>query len=179
MTSEINLVSTDRPRGRAPLPRAILFVGIGLLALVGVAIVAAAVLSRPVDHYPADSPEGTFQRYLNAHEEDRVDEAYGFFSARVQRTMSLENYRRATWDQARYQEDGHRLVLHEVDVRGERATLHVRVEESDGGLFGGGYEWDEQIRMVREDGEWRVDSLLVGMMPFEDWHSEEWDEEGS
>jgi hypothetical protein len=65
--------------------------------------------------------------------------------------------------------DGSRRILFDrTDIDGDRGRVHLTVEEYfGGGPFGGGetYRSPREIRMVREDGSWRIDEPLAGVEP--------------
>src|SRR3972149_8937189 len=80
-----------------------------VLALVAAGLVVALVTTRGgVDLLPADSPEGTVQRYLLALEDEDYPMAYEYLAARPKRSCTLEEFLR--------------LVSYR-DVRGSPMTL--------------------------------------------------------
>jgi len=160
---------------RAPVPadapdRSLVAIGAGILVLVVVAVAAVVLLgSRGAVDLPADSPEGVVQRHLAAHEKGDHEEAWGYFSADVQEEMPLDTYRRTAGEFGAYRDFGSRRILFdESEVDGDRARVHLTVEEFyDGGPFGGGetFRSGRVIDLVREDGAWRIDDALIGLEP--------------
>ena len=150
--------------------RTIAVVAVGIVALV--TITAAVVLllgSREPASLPADSPEGVVQRHLAAFEDGDFETAHGFFSSEVRAEMDVEAYEQLTRDYGMFPTDASRRVLFDrTETDGDRATVHLTVEEyHGGGAFGGGdtYRSPREIRMVREDGAWRIDEPIVGFEP--------------
>lgn len=150
--------------------RTLLLIGAGILALV---VVAAAVVlllgSREPTTFPADSPEGVVQRHLAAFEDGDYEAAYAFFSADVQSDVDLETYERTAREYGGYLGDTSRRILFDrTDVEGDLARVHLTVEEYyGGGPFGGGetYRSEREIRLIREDGAWKIDDPLIGLEP--------------
>jgi hypothetical protein len=150
--------------------RTLLLIGAGILALV---VVAAAVVlllgSREPTSFPADSPEGVVQRHLAAFEDGDFEAAHVFFSSDVQASMDLETYERTAREYGGYQGDTSRRILFDrTDLDGDVARVHLTVEEYyGGGPFGGGetYRSEREIGLVREDGSWKIDDLLIGLEP--------------
>jgi hypothetical protein len=160
---------------RATIPRGVL---IGTAAVAGLLFMAALVVvlaSRPVGLYPADTPEGTFQRYLEAFQMEELETAYGYLSAREQQHVSFERFSRAADDYRRWGPYDERLTLERVDIRGERATVHLVAHYPGGGPFSGGWQEPLSIRLVREPDGWRIDEPLIGTQR---WDFYEYDELG-
>ena len=135
-------------------------------------IAAAAVLllgGREAESFSPDAPEGVLQRHLAAFEEGDFETAHGYFSSEVRSQMDLDAYEQMTRDSGMIPPDGSRRILFDrADIDGDRARVHLTVEEYfGGGPFGGGetYRSPREIRMVREDGSWRIDETLVGLEP--------------
>ena len=150
--------------------RTLLLVGMALLALVAVAAAAVFLLGgRGAEAFPPDSPEGVLQQQLAAFEDGDFETAHGYFSSEVRSQMDLDAYEQMTRDYGFAGPDGSRRILFErTEIDGDRARVHLTVEEYFGaGPFGGGetYRSPREIRMVREDGSWRIDETLVGVEP--------------
>ena len=150
--------------------RTLLFIGVGILALVAIAAAVVLLLGgREPESFPADSAEGVVQRYLAAFEEGDLEEAHASFSSEVRSEMDLDAYEQATRDYGMFPPDSSRRVLFDrTDTDGDRARVHLTIEEYfGGGPFGGGetYRSSREIRMVREDGSWRIDEPLIGIEP--------------
>jgi len=150
--------------------RTLLYVAVGIVLLL--AITAAVVLllgNREPTSLPADSPEGTVQRHLAAFEDGDFEAAHAFFSSEVREGMDVDAYEQLTRDYGMFPTDLSRRVLFDrTETDGDRARVHLTVEEYyGGGPFGGGetYRSPREIRLVREDGEWRIDDPIVGTEP--------------
>lgn len=156
------------PASSAP-DRSLLVIGVGIVALVVVAVIAVVALgSREAPSFSADTPEGVVQRYLAAVEDEDHETAWAYFSADVQADRSLEEYRRTARDYGYYGEQSRRVLFDRSEVDGDRARVWLTVEEYyDGGPFGGGetYRSERQIALVRQDGAWRIDDPLIGLEP--------------
>ncbi len=141
-----------------------MLIGVAIIALVVVAlIVAVALPNRPTD-YAAGSPEAAFQDFYEAWETGDIEAAYSHLSSAVTAEMTLSEYRRMDADWSWQRDQGRRLVLLNVDVTGERATLHVRVDDFyQGGLSGQRNSYERSVRLVRERGSWLIDEPLLGI----------------
>jgi hypothetical protein len=116
---------------------------------------------------PVDTPAGTVQRYLAAYLDGDMATAYGCFSSRVQERMTQRSFERTAAAWAREELRHQRIVLDRVETDAEGATVHVVVESATGGgLFDHGrYGWGTSVRLVQEEGEWRIDEPLAGIQP--------------
>lgn len=150
--------------------RSLALIGAGIAALV-VAAVAVVLLAgdRRAEVFPADTPQGTFQRYLAAFEEGDVEAAYAFLSSRVQERVSFDDYERQFDDYSLGYPDGgpvRQVLFNQATGGDDRTTLHLTIDELYGeGLSTSRNSYGIQVRMVREAGEWRVDEPLVGLQP--------------
>ncbi len=162
--SEPSGADSAAPTGSASFPRSVLLIGAAIVALVVTAlIVAVALPNRPTD-YAAGSPEAAFQDFYEAWEAGDVEAAYGHLSSTVTADLSLTEYRRMDTDWSWQRDQGRRLVLLSVDLTGERATLHIRVDEFyQGGLSGQRNSYERSVRLVRELGTWLIDEPLIGI----------------
>jgi hypothetical protein len=83
--------------------------------------------------------------------------------------MDLDAYEQVARDYGMFPPESSRRVLFDrTEADGDRARVHLTVEEYfGGGPFGGGetYRSPREIRMVREDGSWRIDEPLLGVEP--------------
>jgi hypothetical protein len=140
--------------------------GIGLIIALAVAAIAIRPAGPPV--YEAGSPEAAFQSYLVAFEAADYEAAHAAFSGAITSRISVSRYRRLISEFGWAQADNRRFVLDGVERAGDadRATLRLRIDTFNDGLFGGDqYSYGQEIPMVREDGTWKIDELLAGVEP--------------
>lgn len=148
--------------------RSLIYIGLGVVALTVVTIAAVLLAGdREPAEFAADSPEAALQRYLTAYEDGDLEAAHEYFSSDVRGQMDLEAYQRAvdSWGFGPAEEN--RSVLFDrVSGTGDRVELHLIVEEFYGeGLSGETYRSPRDVRLVREDGGWRIDQALVWLDP--------------
>jgi len=141
-------------------------VGIGVVAILAVVAVGLSAARDP-DQFPADSPQAALQAYLQAFDDEDYEAAYASFSADVRGQMGLEDFERAATDYHLYATESRRVLYDGVETDGdERATLRLTVEVSYGDLLlADRYSYPTEVRMVREDGAWRLDQALVHLDP--------------
>lgn len=146
--------------------RQLLFIGAGILALLIISVVVVLVAGRgSASDYPADSPEGTLQRYLGAFDDGDYDAAYAYFSDRVKEQMSVDEFRQSVGMYGGYP-TSQRVLFERSTGEGDRVRLELVVEYFYGeGLGAGSDRQPRQVNMVREADEWRIDDPLVGLDP--------------
>ncbi len=160
----------EAPAARRSPDRSLLYIGLGIVAIAIAAVVAVVLLAnRAPASYPAGSPEAAFQGYLQAFERGDYAASYTYFSNAIRSSTNETEYRLAVQQYGIYdREQGSRVLFDRSTVNGDRAVLHLVVEQySGGGPFGGGdvYRGLRQIAMVREGGEWKIDEALVWVDP--------------
>jgi len=152
----------DRPGTGAN--RLLAIVGLGIAALVVVALTLVFLLPRSEPSYPPGSPEAAFQAYLAASDAGDIEAAYAALSPRVRARWTYDAYVREA-DMYGSQAGGRRVYIDRVvRIGDEQATLHLTIEWMGGaGLTTSRwYERDVRIRMVSVDGTWYVDQALIG-----------------
>ncbi len=141
--------------------------GIVTLVIITVAVVVLAGDRTAVD-FAEDTPEGALQRYLRAFDDGDLEAAYAYFSADVRADMDREAYERTV---AMYAPgigvDRTRRALFDGRLgEGDSIRLQVTVEEIYGdGLSASSNRYQREVRMVRENGGWRIDEPLVWLEP--------------
>jgi hypothetical protein len=158
------------PPRQSPWERSMALVA---LLIVGFVVVATAIVllagATPVREYPADSPEGTIQRYLRALDERDLDGAYTLLSGTAQATFGKAQFSEQQYAYGPYGDDSGRLVrIDRTEVAGDRATVGLTIEMYWSGGFGSSRTvLHRTIRLARESGGWRLDEALVGpdLMP--------------
>lgn len=135
--------------------RTVLAIGGGILAIVIVAVVVVLAIGEPdVTEYPADTPEGTVQRYLRAVYDGDDVEARELVSARVDSEMGDNPPGRLYCRQS----DGHQVRIDGVEAGDQRATVRLEIEDVSGsGLNFDRYSSDRSVVLVFEDGGWKID----------------------
>ena len=131
-------------------PNRVLLVIIGVLGLIAVAVLALTV-GRNVEEFDLDSPEGVAQVFLKAAFDGDFDEAAAFFSTDSECDAT-------DLDRAFIQEDV-RVSLVEVTTTGDKGTVRINAEIADGSPFGGYYEEQHSLRVVREDDSWKLTGI--------------------
>lgn len=171
---EVAANDAPQPEGAAPPPadrkrRSLPVSGTALIALAITAVVVIATVvillagNQTAATYPADSPEGSLQRYVAAWFDEDYDTAYTYFSTRVKAQMSLEEFRREAG--FGYTPDSQSVELDSSTGTDPRRTLNITVEDYFG--YGGeGYRHQESVSMVLEPDGWRVDESLIGLQPY-------------
>lgn len=154
------------PAGRPA--RSLIIAGLLVLSLVIAAAVAAITLgSRGPASFPADSPQEAFQSYYRAYQNQDTDIAYQYFSQRVQRQVSLEEYSRIVGSSGLYtspDERNARILVDRVEQSDDRATLYLIKEMFVGtGINATQFSSERQVRLVREGGAWKIDDALMGI----------------
>ena len=135
--------------------RAVLAIGGGVVAIVMIPVGGVLALGEPdVTAYPADTPEGSVQRYLRAVYDGDDTTALGFVSARADKEMGDNPFGRLFCQQS----DGHQVRINDVESSDGRATVQLRIEDVSGsGLGFDRSSWDRSVVLVFEDGGWKID----------------------
>jgi len=156
---------TPAPAGSSN--RSLLYVALGVVALAVVTIVVVLLAGgREAAEFPADSPEATLQAYLAAYDEGDLDAAHAYFSAGVRDHMDRQAYQQAVDSWGVGTEPDRTVLFDSATGTGDRVQLHLIVEEFYGdGLSGDTYRSPRDVRLVREDGEWRIDQALIWLDP--------------
>ena len=129
----------------------VVFVG----ALVVAGLVVALVTSRDMDMLPADSPEGTVQRYLLALEDASYDEAYGYLSASTRAVCSRTQFLRY----ASYREVRDVSMTLEDTRRFDSSAVvvaRVTVFDIEPTLQPQEYSYEQTFDLRLEAGQWRL-----------------------
>lgn len=159
----VSIASASRPA------RSIAIIA-GVVVVFVVAAVAVVLLVGPTEEasFPAGSPEATFQSYYQAFQSRDFATAYGFFSERLRRQVSADQYASLASTYGPYEpsEADMRIRVERIDISGERATLSLVIDRYyDSGLTIERSSYTRQIGLVREGGDWKIDELLIGVDP--------------
>jgi hypothetical protein len=138
--------------------RTILAIGGGILALVGAAVIIVLVFGSPdPEEFPPDSPEGTVQRYLRAVHDGDADTARAMLSERAEREMPAESFERGYYCPSSTS-TGRRVRIARVDRGEQRSTVYLSIQRTSGsGLSFNRSTYEQSVRLVREDGVWKID----------------------
>ena len=135
--------------------RTVIAIGGGVLAIVVLAVVVVLAMGEPeVTAYPADTPEGTVQRYLRAAYGGDDETARELLSDRADSEMSRDPITGLFCQQS----DGHQVRVTGVDAGDARAAVRLQIEDVSGsGLGFDRYSWERSVVLVFEDGGWKID----------------------
>ncbi|MDE2765773.1 MAG: hypothetical protein OXI25_05000 [Chloroflexota bacterium] len=137
--------------------------GVGVAVLALAAVIVALTVNRGVDALDPDTPEGVVQRYLQAIAGGEYEDAYGFLSDEAQADCAADGFIESLDRRGYYREIRFSARLTDVRMRGDSATVRVRIEEryERGGLaYAPLYEprsgYVEPYRLDRTDAGWRL-----------------------
>jgi hypothetical protein len=140
--------------------------GIVALLVITVAIVLAAG-NRPPREYPAGSPEAALQAYLQALEARDLDRAWNSFSTGAKAGTTVAAYRAEVESFGAWiglDGSARRVFIDTTRVAGDRAELDLTVEDTYiQGLSVSRNRYSRPVTMIREDGAWRFDRILMGL----------------
>jgi len=135
-------------------------VGSIVLILVGIAAVFVAGRARPTQTFDPASPGGVVQAYVEAIRAGDRNRAY----AQLSRTARAEWDRDTTRSRFPAASDpdrgGSRLIIDPRSESADAAEVKVtisRFSTSSDPFSSGSYHRDVTLRLVREDGAWRID----------------------
>lgn len=141
--------------------------GLVLLLVIVAVVISLTFESTGPASYPAGSPESAFQRYFRAFDEGDTETAYSFFTARVRNQMSYDDFTWYAGTSTQYQKPAEFdtvVRIERVERTDERAILHLTVEEVSGsGINVNRYTFERRIRMLQEEGNWKLDEPLIGV----------------
>ncbi len=151
--------------------RSLLYVAAGIIGLVVLAVAVVLLAGdRKPQEFPPDAPEAALQDYLAAWDSRDVAGAYGYLSARVRSTTSLEDYQLAADNFASYgtppNGPNRRVFIDNSSGSGDHVVVRLTVEE----LYANGLNTDVQrsrrsVPMVHDPDGWRIDEPLVWLDP--------------
>ena len=157
--------SVDAPTpARARIPTGGLVVVVAIVALTAVALVLVLAVPSGSTTYDPGSPEAAFQRFHRAFEVGDLEGAHALFSSGIKEQLTLPEYRRVDAEHGWQRDEDRRVVLLRTDVTGDRASLHLRIDQFNGrGLGAARNSHERTIRLVRENGAWLIDEPIVGV----------------
>jgi hypothetical protein len=140
----------------------------GAIVLAGlVAIAAVAVLlsgGREDSTYEAGSPEAAVQAYAGAWAAGDSDAAWQLLTPRAQSRVQQFEFRNAIrWDD----DIPSRVWIDERQDFDDHVVLSLSVERTWDGLLGPDRDITSlRLSLVQIDGEWRIDTPIVGFYPW-------------
>ena len=142
--------------------RFLLGIIVGSVLLVALAVAAVFLLAGRQPSPPADpaSPVGVVQAYVEAIRSGDLARAHGYLSSAAQAALPVATYRERF---PRYGESGsadQRILIEPMVTETDRAEVKVtisRFSARSDPFSARTYHRDVTVRLVREDGAWRVD----------------------
>lgn len=154
--------STHRGPGRGLL--------LVVLAAFAIAVAAIALVLLRGDRqasFPSGSPEAAYQAYLTAWADGDRDATWDALSSSVRASWPKQEYLDAAAMKYSSPDDA-AISIDRSTVNGDRATLRVTIERVyRNGLQSSRSRSSFDVRLVREEGAWRIDQRLMG--PSEGW----------
>lgn len=149
---------------RARIPRVGLVVVGAIVALIALAMVLVLAVPKDPTTYDPGSPEAAFQAFFQAYEVGDVDGAHALLSSSMKQQLTLAEYRRLDAEHGWQRDEDRRVVLLRTDITGDRASLHLRIDQFSGGGLGAARNSQERtIRLVHENEAWFIDEPIVGV----------------
>jgi hypothetical protein len=136
--------------------RTILMIGACILAIVVVAVVIVLAFGSPdIEVFPADTPEGSVQRYLAAVNEGDEEAAKALLTRRALSQMDETTYPGRFYCPP---QEGRRVRIARVDRGEQRATVFLSIQHTTGsGLSLDRSSWEYSVRLALEDDLWKID----------------------
>ena len=154
-------METDRPARAPGVDRFLLGIVVGSIALVLVGIAAVVFVGRPRPAQPfaPDSPAGVVQAYVEAIRAGDRDRALELMSRSARAEFQRDTTRQRFPTPSGSEDSGRRIVIEPISESGDAAELKVTISRfatrSDP-FSSGTYHRDMTVRLVREDGAWRI-----------------------
>ncbi|MBM2827179.1 MAG: hypothetical protein HW403_1243 [Dehalococcoidia bacterium] len=137
--------------------RILLFMLLGVGAAIVAGFVALVIVGRrEVADFPANTPEGVVQRYLNALEHGDVEDAYGYLSRSIKDSDLEKNYKRDGRHPG--DESSRQVVLEKSEITGDEARVIVSIStfRSSGPMETSENTYQLHFKLKLEDGQWRI-----------------------
>jgi hypothetical protein len=117
-----------------------------------IALIFAISHENSVKNLESGTPEKVVQEYLDFLNDGRNEEAAKLFSTLSKCTV--DDIDRA------YIDTSSQVLLEKVSLNGENsAIVYISIQRSDGPLMSDPYLQNENIRLVKEDGSWRLSGI--------------------
>ena len=149
-----------------------------IVGLVAVAVVIVLLADRRApQEFAIGSPEATIQTYVKAWDRGELETAYAQFSNGARARLSLKQFEAASGDwRASRGGSSYEVLIGRSIVEGSSATVFVIVETrygAGGGLENNTYREERELRLVLEEGAWRLADALVWLDPADHYHAPE------
>ena len=130
----------------------------GVLALVVAGIAAALALRGRETPPDLSTPGGVALAYVQALWREDGEQAWNLLATSTRDETDRERFLQTLSGPGSRRDGGARLTVEGEQVRGEKATVELVWQyPGSGGFFGGGpYSESSTVRLVREDGSWRI-----------------------
>ena len=151
----------DRPPRAPDSDRFLLGIVVGSIALVlaGIAAVFFVGRPRPAQTLDPNSPAGVVQAYVEAVRAGDRDRAYDLLSRSARTDVRREAYRERFPTTAGSGDTGTRIIIEPISETGDAAEVKVTISRfaaRTDPFSSGTYHRDLTVRLVREDGAWRI-----------------------
>jgi len=140
---------------------------IGILAFIGVLVLAALVLffvrqEQPVTYRADDTPEGVVYNFALAIQRADADKAYAYL-ADLDNKPTLAAFRQALL--SGYIDTSAAVEIGAAEILDDHAYVPVGIHYQSSGPFDGGWESKENATLVRQSGAWKIQ-----YMPYPYWN---------
>jgi len=140
---------------------------IGILAFIGVLVLAALVLffvrqEQPVTYRADDTPEGVVYNFALAIQRADVEKAYAYL-ADLEDKPTLAAFRQALLNG--YLDTSASVEIGEAVILADEAYVLVGIHYLSSGPFATGWESKENATLVRQSGAWKI-----SYMPYPYWN---------
>ena len=152
----------DPPAAPPRTDRFLLGIIAGSALLIALAVGAVFLAGRQAPRPPADpqSPVGVVQAYVEAIRSGDLARAHGHLSRAAQSSLPLSTYRERFPRYVEPASSDQRVLIEPVVVEADRAEVKVtisRFSARSDPFSARTFHRDVTVRLVREDGAWRVD----------------------
>ena len=134
----------------------------GSVLLIALAVAAVFLAGRRPPRPPADpsSPAGVVQAYVEAIRSGDLQRAHGYLSRAAQASLPLSTYRERFPRHVEPTSSDQRILIEPIVIEADRAEVKVtisRFSARSDPFSARTFHRDVTVRLVREDGAWRVD----------------------
>lgn len=125
--------------------------GIVVAAIAIVALIVVFAVKEPTAKLDKGLPEATVQQYLTAIADRDFTQAMTFLASDSKCT--IQDFDRA------YIQESLRISLSDVTSTVTTATVKVKIETSNGDIFGGAYADNQSLRLSKADSGWKISGI--------------------